>query len=141
MSLNLGPRAVSYTHTDHLNLAHGLCAITAVGDYDPRTGGHLVLWDLQMVIEFPPGSTIIIPSAILRHSNTSLGSPHERRFAIVQYSAGGLFRWVECEHQTQKDFFAAGRRFMQSGKQRWARGVGMFGKWEDLKKRFNARST
>lgn len=136
MSLNLGPQAISHVHTDHLNLAHGLCAITAIGDYDPVQGGHLVLWDLRMIIEFPPGSTIIIPSAILRHSNTVLGSDSERRYALIQYSAGGLFRWVECDYQTQKAFFAAGHEFVQTGKQRWDRGIAMFSRWEALKKTF-----
>lgn len=133
LSLNLGPRAISYVHTDHLNLAYGLCAITAFGDYDPVQGGHLILWNLRMVIEFPPGSTILIPSAILRHSNAALGSEQERRYALVQYSAGGLFRWAECGYQTQKVFFAAGHKFLESGQARWERGVAMFSKWEDLK--------
>lgn len=135
MTLNLGPRAISYVHTDHLNLAYGLCAITAFGDYDPVQGGHLILWDLQMVIEFPPGSTILIPSAILRHSNAALAGENERRYALIQYSAGGLFRWVECGHRSQKDFFAAGRKFLLNGRQRWERGVAMFSKWSDLKEK------
>ncbi|TFK79714.1 hypothetical protein K466DRAFT_505127 [Polyporus arcularius HHB13444] len=135
-SINLGPNAVSYVHTDHLNLAWGWCAITAIGQFDATAGGHLILWDLRMVIEFPPGSTILIPSAILRHSNVALADPaNERRSAFLQYSAGALFQWVECGHQTQKSFLAAGRTFLQSGKQRWAKGVSMFSLWEDLKAR------
>lgn len=39
-----------------------MCAITTLSDYDPKAGGHLVLWDLKLVIEFPPGSTILILS-------------------------------------------------------------------------------
>ncbi|KAJ7620521.1 hypothetical protein DFH06DRAFT_1010638, partial [Mycena polygramma] len=39
--------------------------------FDPNLGGHLILWDLNLVIRFPPGSSIFIPSALLRHSNVS----------------------------------------------------------------------
>lgn len=140
-SINFGPRATAYVHTDHLNLAYGWCAITAIGKFDPRRGGHLILWDLRLIIEFPPGSTILIPSAILRHSNAPLGDEeNERRSAFLQYSAGGLFRWVECEHQTQKSFFASGRKYSQSGEERWRRGVGIFSKWEELKTRIRPQS-
>ena len=39
------------------------------------------------------GSCIIIPSAMVRHSNASVGEM-EKRYSIAQYSASGLFRWV-----------------------------------------------
>src|SRR5882762_4619472 len=62
-TFNFGPYACSFDHTNPGNLPFGWCAITALGPFDPTQGGHLVLWDLQLVIEFPPGSTILIPSA------------------------------------------------------------------------------
>src|SRR5882672_10818714 len=64
---NLGPQTVTLPHLDLKNLAFGWCAITALGNFDYRQSGHLVLWDLNLVIQFPPGSTILIPSAILSH--------------------------------------------------------------------------
>jgi hypothetical protein len=64
-TFNFGPATVTFPHTDTLNLVWGWCAITALGAFDPQRGGHLVLWDLCLVIQFPPGSTILIPSAIL----------------------------------------------------------------------------
>ena len=54
----------------------------------------MVLWDLKLVIMFPSGSTIIIPSAMVRHSNTSVGM-NKTCYSVTQYSAGGLFHWVE----------------------------------------------
>ena len=54
----------------------------------------MALWDLKLAIRFPRGSCILIPSAMIRHSNASIGEK-ERRYSIAQYSAGGLFRWVE----------------------------------------------
>lgn len=129
---NLGPQSVAHVHTDHLNFGPGWCAITALGDYDPTKGGHLILWDLKIAIEFPPGSTIFIPSAILRHSNVPLAGKDETRYALIQYSAGSLFRWVECGHQTLKNFKASGCRFKQTARERWERGIGLFSKWSEL---------
>jgi hypothetical protein len=94
MAFNLGPRTISFPHRDFANLSWGWCAITALGDFDPDEGGHLILWDLKLAIRFPRGSCIIIPSAMVRHSNASIGEM-EKRYSIAQYSAGGLFRWVE----------------------------------------------
>ncbi|KAJ6579042.1 hypothetical protein DFH09DRAFT_1246182 [Mycena vulgaris] len=62
--------------------------------FDPIRGGHLVLWDLKLVICFPPGSTILIPSAVLRHSNVGI-APAESRYSFTQFTAAGLFRWVD----------------------------------------------
>jgi hypothetical protein len=92
-NFNFGPRAVCASHIDFANLAWGWCTIMALGDFDPDRGGHLILWDLRLVIRFPPGSTILIPSALIRHSNVPI-QDHEYRASFVQYTASGLFRWV-----------------------------------------------
>ncbi|KAH9855407.1 hypothetical protein C2E23DRAFT_724304 [Lenzites betulinus] len=130
-TFNLGPRTVSYVHADIQNLPHGWCAITAVGDYDPVAGGHIILWELQMVIEFPPGSTILIPSAIIRHSNTVI-APDERRYSFTQYTAGGLFRWVECGFKPVKALTPAEAKSYRNGRSRWERGVGLLSLWSEF---------
>ncbi|KAM6493338.1 hypothetical protein JOM56_011472 [Amanita muscaria] len=71
-SFNLGPQTASLPHRDMGNLAHSWCSIAAVGQFNPELGGHLVLWDFGIAIEFPPGSTILIPSALFMHSNASV---------------------------------------------------------------------
>ncbi|KAF7307924.1 hypothetical protein MKEN_01153300 [Mycena kentingensis (nom. inval.)] len=101
-TFNLGPNVWTFRHRDVLNLPFGWCAITALGEYDPSKGGHLVLWDLKLVIEFPPGSTILIPSATLAHSNIPV-SPEEYRASFTQYTAGGLFRYVDNDFQTEAE--------------------------------------
>ncbi|KAJ7059938.1 hypothetical protein C8F01DRAFT_1210493 [Mycena amicta] len=106
ITLNLGPQTATLPHLDLLNLAWGLCFITALGVFDPLLGSHLVLWDLKLIIEFPPGSTIAIPSALLRHSNTSLQAG-EIRYSVTQFSAGGLFRYVDNGFQLQEEAVAA----------------------------------
>ncbi|KAJ7778948.1 hypothetical protein B0H16DRAFT_1711298 [Mycena metata] len=77
-TFNLGPHAWTFKHRDILNLPFGWCPVTAFGDFDPTRGGHMILWDLKLVIEFPPGSTILIPSATLAHSNIPVAKTEHR---------------------------------------------------------------
>ena len=84
-TFNLGPVVTTFPHKDMKNLSWGWCAITSFGDYDPKKGGHLVLWDLKVVLEFPPYSTIFIPSAIVMHSNTTVAEG-ETRYSVTQYT-------------------------------------------------------
>ncbi|THU76661.1 hypothetical protein K435DRAFT_587864, partial [Dendrothele bispora CBS 962.96] len=58
-TFNFGPQTVALEHIDYINYIYGWCAVTALGNFDYRKGGHLVLWDLGLVIEFPPGWTIL----------------------------------------------------------------------------------
>jgi hypothetical protein len=129
-TFNFGPHAITVPHLDFGNLAWGWCAITALGTFDPDVGGHLILWDLKLVIRFPPGSTILIPSAIICHSNVPVGL-HERRFSFTQYTAGGLFRWIRNGFKTDEAFQEsatptekATRRAEDLG--RWEAGVAMY---------------
>lgn len=103
-TFNFGPKVVTKKHRDYANLPYGWCAVTALGDFDPTKGGHLVLWDLGLIIEFPPGSTILLPSAAISHSNTPI-SRTESRSSFAQYSAGGLFRWAAHGFQKDSEFF------------------------------------
>jgi hypothetical protein len=93
-TINFGPQTVCYDHLDVANKAAGWCDITAMGPYDYKKGGHLILFDIDKIIEFPPGSHILIPSAVMRHANTPI-QPHERRMGFTQYASGALFRWVD----------------------------------------------
>jgi hypothetical protein len=136
-SFNLGEQTASFPHRDVANLAQSWCSITPLGNFDPEKGGHLVLWDLGLVVEFPAGSTILIPSALVVHSNTAI-QPQEKRFSIVQYAAGGLFRWVQNGCMTDKTLkemegcFEAEAQGESQGT-RWAEAMDMFTKIEDLR--------
>ncbi|KAG6836657.1 hypothetical protein H0H93_005327 [Arthromyces matolae] len=101
---NLGPQTACYKHVDFANVPFGLCAITALGSFNPITSGHIVLWRLNLVIEFPPGATALIPSAVIPHGNTPLQSD-ETRFSFTQYCSGGLFRWMEHGMQSDRTYF------------------------------------
>ncbi|KAJ7667890.1 hypothetical protein DFH06DRAFT_1126580 [Mycena polygramma] len=129
-TFNFGPHAITVPHLDFGNLAWGWCAITALGDFDPDVGGHLILWNLKLVIRFPPGSTILIPSAIIRHSNVPVRA-HERRFSFTQYTAGGLFRWIRNGFRSDEDFKAHATTAERAEREaeartRWESGVAMF---------------
>ncbi|KAI5900598.1 uncharacterized protein SCHCODRAFT_01030056 [Schizophyllum commune H4-8] len=105
LTINYGPRTITLPHRDFANVPWGWCPITALGRYDPRRGGHLIIWELKLVIEFPPGATIIIPSSVLTHSNVAVGR-NERRYSVTQYTAGGLMRWVDQGFRTKEAFVA-----------------------------------
>lgn len=102
-SINFGPQVCCGKHLDVANLPYGWCAICALGDYDPTQGGHLVLWELKVVIEFPPGSVILIPSASITHSNTPIPDG-QSRLSFTMYCSGSLFRWVDNGGRTDTDF-------------------------------------
>lgn len=57
--------------------------------------------EFRLVIEFPSGSTIIIPSATCVHGNTPI-QPGEFRTSFTQYAAGGLFRFVDYGFRSWK---------------------------------------
>ncbi|KAI0665414.1 hypothetical protein C8Q78DRAFT_986567 [Trametes maxima] len=104
-TFNFGPGAVCVEHVDCMNDACNWCHIAALGSFDPDHGGHFVLFDFKLVIRFPPGSSILIPSSIVCHANMSI-RPGESRMSMTQYCAGGLMRWVETGFRTLGDFYS-----------------------------------
>ncbi|RPD53493.1 hypothetical protein L227DRAFT_513268, partial [Lentinus tigrinus ALCF2SS1-6] len=106
--------------------------VVALGDFDADEGGHLILWDLNLMIRFPRGAMIFLPSALLVHSNTMVPDD-QRRYSFTQYTAGGLARWVECGFRSQKEFLAGGGRFMRTPQQRWEDGLRKFPRWSEWK--------
>ncbi|KAL0575861.1 hypothetical protein V5O48_006111 [Marasmius crinis-equi] len=105
-AFNFGGQVRAYKHRDHLNWAFGWCAITALGDFDPKKSARLVLWELKLVVDFPPGSTVLIPSAVVTHSNTRIAKGDERT-SFTQYTAGAIFRWAENGCMTEGELEAA----------------------------------
>ncbi|TDL19149.1 hypothetical protein BD410DRAFT_727491 [Rickenella mellea] len=135
ITLNLGNQVACFPHTDSANLAWGWCAITALGAFNPKKSAHLILWDLGLVIKFPSGSTILIPSAILEHSNVCI-QPGESRASLTQYAAGGLFRWVSNSFMSDKalnkqdpELFA---QLDAKRTNRWMHGLDMWSKISDF---------
>ncbi|KAL1751667.1 hypothetical protein FB107DRAFT_221538 [Schizophyllum commune] len=139
ITVNYGPRTVTFPHRDFSNIPWGWCPITALGNYDYRRGGHLILWELRLVVEFPPGSTIIIPSSILTHSNVAIAA-NETRYSVTQYTAGGLIRWVDQGYQTKEAFLASLSPQQRAeeelkAKRRYRTGLDMYATLESLRTR------
>ncbi|KAF9544840.1 hypothetical protein CPC08DRAFT_649537 [Agrocybe pediades] len=101
-ALNCGPDAWTKRHRDCMNRADGWCAITALGSFNPTQGGHLLLPELRLAIQFPPGSVILIPSATVTHANIPVAAG-DVRGSITQYAAGGLFRFIDNNFMTKTD--------------------------------------
>jgi hypothetical protein len=130
-TFNFGPATITLPHLDFANLAWGWCAITALGHFDPNKGGHLILWDLKLIIRFPPGSTLLIPSALLRHSNTSIQAG-EKRFSFTQFTAAGIFRFVDNGFRTDRSVNENGMTVAEEAQRaetrrnRWVEGLKMY---------------
>ncbi|KAG6819939.1 hypothetical protein H0H93_007263 [Arthromyces matolae] len=133
-TFNCGPTTCTQRHVDFNNLPFGLCAITALGDFNPKQGGHLILYGLKLIIEFPPGSTVLIPSGAIEHGNVPIALG-ESRLSFTQYAAGGLFRWVTYGFKTIGD--AVGKKRGRAAKEgrltydlaegvRWNDGISLF---------------
>ncbi|RXW12596.1 hypothetical protein EST38_g13259 [Candolleomyces aberdarensis] len=137
-AFNFGPQVCCQPHRDSLNFACGWCGIHPLGDFDPEKGGHLVLHELKLMIEFPPMSLILIPSAVLTHSNAAIRKG-ETRVSFTQYCPGGLFRWRDNGFRTQSALAKASPELfeqMQAAKlKRWKEGLEMLPKWRDLEKK------
>lgn len=138
--VNFPPGAWTRLHTDHLNRVGGMCGVWPLDDFDPTMGGHLILWDLRLVIEFPPGNLILLPSALITHGNITVWQGQSRS-AFVLFSAAGLFRWVlngrmsdlEFKKQASKSDFQAWQYYRQGMPDR---NRDLFPVWEELVQRY-----
>lgn len=105
-TVNFGPNVWTYKHRDSLNCPFGWCAIQALGDFNPTKGGHLILWEAKLIVEFPASSTIHIPSATITHSNVPV-QHGEQRASFIQYCSGGIFQLVDNGYQTKASLAAS----------------------------------
>ncbi|KAJ7044324.1 hypothetical protein C8F04DRAFT_990742 [Mycena alexandri] len=134
-AFNFGRNVWTFKHRDVLNLAFGWCAIQALGRYDATLGGHLVLWDLKLVVEFPHGALILLPSATVAHSNIPVRAGEER-VSFTQFSAGGIFRYVdngcqtvaELERKNPEEF----ARLSAQMASRWEEGLALLSTLDEL---------
>ena len=92
---------------------------------------------MKLVVEFPPGATVLIPSSLVVHSNTRL-QEGEERMSFAQYAAGGLFCWVDNGFQTSKAFKRVDpigkKRVDEAAAHRWQHGLDLFSTIQALKR-------
>ncbi|KAJ7037287.1 hypothetical protein C8F04DRAFT_952936 [Mycena alexandri] len=127
-AFNFGPNVWTFKHRDVLNTPFGMCTVTAMGPFDATKGGHMILWELKLVIEFPAASTILIPSATITHSNLPVQDGDERA-SFTQYTGGGLMRYVDNGFRTEKELAAQDpaeyERLAELKGTRWEMGLGL----------------
>ncbi|KAJ7934221.1 hypothetical protein B0H13DRAFT_1855400 [Mycena leptocephala] len=92
-TFDLGPQTVTPPRTSPNQIRWWWIAITALGDFDPDKGGHLILWDLARILHFPPGTTVLLPP-ILEYSIAQI-QPGETRYSLTHYAEAppGWSRW------------------------------------------------
>ncbi|KAJ7041672.1 hypothetical protein C8F04DRAFT_1252603 [Mycena alexandri] len=135
VALNFGRNVWTFKHCDVLNLAFGWCAVHALRHYNATLGGHLVLWDLKLVIEFPHGALILLPSATITHLNIPV-QEGEERVSFTQFSAGGIFRYVNngCKAVEGLEQADPGEyeQVMARMASRWREGLNLLGTVDEL---------
>jgi hypothetical protein len=135
VAFNLGKRVVTKKHVDSQNYPFGWCMVTALGDFDATKGGHLVLWDLKLILEFPAGACICLPSALITHSNIPT-KESETRMSFTQYCPGEIFRFIENGFKTDTSLKLENPNLFsiieEARESRISRGYAMFSKIEDL---------
>ncbi|KAJ7855766.1 hypothetical protein B0H14DRAFT_2579227 [Mycena olivaceomarginata] len=134
-TFNFGPRVWTFKPRDVCNLPFGWCAVQSLGDFDAAKGGHLVLWDLQVVVEFPAGALILLPSATVSHSIVPVEGGEER-ISFTQFTAGGMFRWVENGGRTGAELAREDpdqwERVQALKETRWETGLSYFSMVDEL---------
>ncbi|KAJ6574070.1 hypothetical protein B0H19DRAFT_1253833 [Mycena capillaripes] len=99
------------------------------------SAGRPPLWELKLVIEFPAGALILLPSATITHSNIPV-QEGDTRVSFTQFTAGALMRYVDNGFRTSDELqvqdlqeFACleGER-----DRRWEMGLGLLSTMDEL---------
>lgn len=129
-----------FPHRDTQNCPFSWCGITALGRFDHVKGGHLILWELKLIIEFPHGYTILIPSATITHSNSAVADG-EIRMSITQYCAGSVLRYADNLLCTDKDLRQKNKALYDQNqadkKERWILSLGLLSSIDELRKKWH----
>lgn len=82
-------------------------------------------------MEFPPGSLILIPSAVITHSKIHV-DPGDFRSSFTQYVLGGLLRYVDhgfqLEHELKRRNPALYDIVMRERPEKWTMGLDLLSK-------------
>lgn len=133
VTANFGPQTVCDPHRDSQDLVWGWCVVWTLGTYDFEMGGHLVLHEAKLILEYAPGDIIFMPSGCILHENIPI-QPGEERYSLTFYSAGQLFQYRDCGWRTVKKLPAGERAEHDAkGSERWEKGCNRFSTLEELK--------
>ena len=134
LTFNYGPEFGTVAQMKINPAADGADWIMVGGNYDPKLGGHIIIWALGLIIELPPGSSIILAS-VLEHASIGVRRS-EKYFTVTQYAPGGLFRWVRNGFVTwdtlkERDPDRADR-YHKAHRTRGPNAVALFSKYSEL---------
>ncbi|KAJ7206969.1 hypothetical protein C8J57DRAFT_1099455, partial [Mycena rebaudengoi] len=90
---------------DTLYLARSVCRVTCSGNFNATKGTHFYMKQFQLVVEFPSGSSLLIPSTPINHGNTLL-QPGKDHYSMTQYAAVVLFCWAAYRYQSTKSLLS-----------------------------------
>jgi len=87
--VNLGDKDPVQTkpHRDVKESIFGFSCVVPAGNY---TGGSLILYDLQMVIELCPGDIFMFPDSLIHHANEDISG---ERSSIVAFTQENMFHY------------------------------------------------
>ncbi|KAJ6480183.1 hypothetical protein C8R45DRAFT_783169, partial [Mycena sanguinolenta] len=68
--------------------------LTSLGKYVPMLGGHIIFWDLGLVVAFPLGASILTPTGLIRYSFVKV-RPGEHRYSLFQWAGSGISHWFQ----------------------------------------------
>ncbi|KAJ7029507.1 hypothetical protein C8F04DRAFT_1187720 [Mycena alexandri] len=106
-TLELGGPHLRATNSGHEPTTWSI--LVALGNFVPRLGGHIILWDLGFVVSFPPGSCILLPTGLIRYSFVKVREG-KTRYSVVQFAGSGVTRWLQNGRRTDIDFSANASR-------------------------------
>lgn len=139
VTANLGPKTICHKHVDGLNLAYGWCVVCAMGEFDCKSGGHMVLHDAEIILEYGRGDILFLPSAIMAHENIAV-QEHETRYSLTFYSAGGLFRYRALGFKRVKDLDEEElAEYNEAGLATWEAGCKLFSTLPELKELYRPK--
>jgi hypothetical protein len=78
-------------HRDVQEAIYGYSCVLSTGDY---TGGALILYDLQLILEMAPGDMVLFPDSVIHHANEpAIG----RRNSVVAFTQENMYNYWNRE--------------------------------------------
>ncbi|KAK4331289.1 LigA [Rhodotorula toruloides] len=104
-------------HVDYKNVAGGVCAVLAYGDFDSTKSHYLVFHDLKLAIEFPAGTLALYPSSLLAHSNVSLVEVDSKEDALAGkgQKRGSLVWFAQANYIVSREIGMSLKRAKEKG--------------------------
>ena len=79
-------------HRDASEALYGYSCLVSCGDY---TGGELILYDLEIILELNAGDMILFPDAVIHHSNNAAEG---NRCSVVAFTQENVYNYWNREY-------------------------------------------